>query len=60
MKNPAKVEPFTMAELMQTTADTFRAHELIEAFSTSRGIEVQNCSSFSLIDAYRRGHVHGY
>lgn len=54
MKNPEKIEPFTMAELMQTTADTFRAHEILNIFSNYKNIEIINASSFSMIDAYKR------
>lgn len=54
MKNPEKIEPFTMAELMQTTADTFKAHELINIFSKHNNVDIFNCSSYSLIDTYKR------
>lgn len=54
MKNPEKIHPFTMAELMQTTADTFRSHELVSYFAQHNGVKILNCSSFSMIDAYQR------
>jgi len=54
MKNPSKIKPFSMAELMQTTSDTFRAHELIQEFADEKNIDIVNSSSFSMIDAYRR------
>ncbi|EKO3877200.1 hypothetical protein P0F19_002412 [Vibrio metschnikovii] len=56
MKNPEKVEPFTMAEIMQTTADTFRAHEILNAFANYKNIEIINVSYFSMIDTYKRGN----
>jgi ABC-type bacteriocin/lantibiotic exporter with double-glycine peptidase domain len=54
MKNPQRVEPFTMTELMQTTTDTFEAHELLNAYAKKKNIIITNKSSYSLIDAYIR------
>ena len=54
MKNPQRVEPFTMTELMQTTTDTFQAHEFLEQYAKTKDINILNCSSYSLIDAYKR------
>lgn len=54
MKNPQKIEPFRMAEIMQTTADTFLSHDFLNEFASLNGIEIVNKSSFSMIDAYAR------
>jgi len=54
MKNPERIVPFTMTEIMQLTADTFNAHELLNKFAKKHNIDIVNCSSYSLIDAYRR------
>jgi len=45
---------FTMTELMQTTKDTFEAHELLELYASENNISITNKSSYSLIDAYKR------
>lgn len=54
MKNPDKVRPFRMFELMQLTADTFKAHYLLKKFAEKKQIKIINSSSFSLIDTYPR------
>lgn len=54
MKNPQRIEPFTMTELMQTTTDTFEAHELLNTYAKKMNIVITNKSSYSLIDAYVR------
>jgi len=54
MKNPQKIEPFSMYELMQTTADTFKSHDILNFYGQSKNIQILNGSSFSLIDAYKR------
>lgn len=54
MKNPDKVEPWRMSELMKLTSDTFYAHEIIKTYATKKGVYIQNASSYSLIDAYPR------
>lgn len=54
MKNPGKVEPWRMAELMKLTSDTFYAHEIISAYAINKGVVIENASSYSLIDAYPR------
>lgn len=54
MKNPERIEAFTMTELMQTTTDTFEAHELLELYANENNILITNKSSYSLIDAYDR------
>jgi len=54
MKNPEKIHPFSMSEIMQTTADSFRAHELLNHYAIEKNVEIENCSSFSFIDAYIR------
>jgi len=56
MKNPGKIEPWKMAELMKLTSDTFYAHEVINAYSIKKGIKIVNSSSYSLIDAYPRSN----
>ena len=54
MKDPQKTQPFSMSELMQITADTFRAHEILQKYAKSKNIEICNGSNYSLIDAYKR------
>lgn len=54
MKNPLRIEPFKMAEIMQTTADTFMSHDIIHEFARVNGVKIINKSSFSMIDAYSR------
>jgi len=54
MKNPERIEPFTMAEFMQTTTDTFTAHEILNRYAKENNILIVNKSSYSLIDAYTR------
>lgn len=53
-KNPEKVEPWRMAELLELSAHTFYAHETLNEYARSRGVSITNASSFSLIDAYPR------
>ena len=53
-KNPDKVEPWKMAELMKLTSDTFYAHEFMYKYAINKGIHIENASSHSLIDAYPR------
>jgi len=55
MKNPGKVEPFCMHEFMKLMAETFSAHNVLQDYAKSKGVEITNCSSYSLIDAYPRG-----
>lgn len=52
--NPQKVRKFTMYEIMDTTAKTFFAHEVLSKYAKKLGIEILNKSSSSLIDAYER------
>lgn len=54
MRNPDKIKPLRMAELMKLTADTFYAHEVINEYAVRKGIIIENASSYSLIDAYPR------
>lgn len=54
MKNPDKIEPWKMAELMKLTSDTFYAHEVINTYALKKGICIENASNYSLIDAYPR------
>lgn len=54
LKNPDKIEPWRMSELMKLTADTFYAHEIINAYALKKGICIENASNYSLIDAYPR------
>ncbi|WP_173290945.1 hypothetical protein [Thiosulfativibrio zosterae] len=54
MKNPSKLKPFTMLELMQTTVDTLMGHELNRQFAELKDCEIKNGSSYSLIDVYER------
>lgn len=53
-KNPEKVKKWRMAELLQTSADTFLAHEILAEYSKAKGVAIFNKSSQSLIDAYPR------
>lgn len=53
-KNPQKVEKFTMHEIMDITAKTFFAHEVLSGYAKKLDIKVLNKSSYSLIDAYER------
>lgn len=55
MKNPERIVPFTMTEIMETTTITFRAHEILNSYAKSKNITILNRSSYSLIDAYARG-----
>ena len=54
LKNPDKVEPWRMSELMKLTADTFYAHEILNTYVLKKGICIENASNYSLIDAYPR------
>jgi hypothetical protein len=54
MKNPGKIEPWSMAELMKLTSDTFYAHEILNSYALKKGVVIENASSYSLIDAYPR------
>lgn len=54
LKNPEKVEAFTMTEFMYLTFKTFQAHEILSNYAKSLNIKVLNCSKFSLIDSYSR------
>lgn len=47
----------SMAEQMQELADTHKAHDLINKFAMLKGVEIVNCSSYSLIDSYKRLNV---
>jgi hypothetical protein len=53
-KNPDKVEKWRMGELLELSADTFFAHEILADYAKSKGISIYNKSSQSLIDAYPR------
>ncbi|WP_286220279.1 hypothetical protein [Marinobacter apostichopi] len=53
-KNPDKVMKWRMAELLQLSADTFSAHELMSDYAKYKGVSILNKSSQSLIDAYPR------
>jgi len=53
-KNPGKVEPYRMSELLDTSAKTFYTHEVLYKYAMSKGIKIINHSRFSLIDAYPR------
>ncbi len=53
-QNPQKVKKFTMYEIMDTTAKTFFAHDVLSGYAKKLGIKVLNKSSYSLIDAYDR------
>lgn len=55
LKNPDKVEPFKMHEFLLLTAETFFAHQVLNEYAKSKSVEISNCSSYSLIDAYKRG-----
>lgn len=53
-QNPQKVKKFTMYGIMDTTAKTFFAHEVLSGYAKKLGIRVLNKSSYSLIDSYDR------
>lgn len=53
-KNPAKIEKWTMGEVLDLSANTFYAHETLYSYAASKGVKIYNCSDFSLIDAYPR------
>ena len=53
-QNPQKVKKFTMYGIMDTTAKTFFAHEVLSGYAKKLGITVLNKSSYSMIDAYDR------
>ncbi len=55
-KNPEKLEKWKMSELLDLSARTFKAHEVINTFAENRSVEVVNRSHYSLIDAYKRQH----
>lgn len=59
-KNPEKIEPWKMAELMKITSDTFYAHEVINEYANQKGTYIENASSYSLIDAYPRSKKNNY
>tara|TARA_Y100000766_G_C18912776_1_gene609303 strand:- start:4253 stop:5143 length:891 start_codon:yes stop_codon:yes gene_type:complete len=54
MKNPEKINPFTIFEIMDTCTKTFQAHDMLEFFASTNSIKIYNASSFSLIDSYER------
>lgn len=56
LKNPAKTEPWRMAELMKLTSDTFYAHEILNTYALKKGVHIENASNYSLIDAYPRSN----
>ncbi len=53
-QNPQKIKKFTMYSIMDTTAKTFFAHEVLSGYAKKNSIEILNKSSYSLIDAYHR------
>jgi hypothetical protein len=53
-KNPEKKDKLKMSELLEMSAITFRAHEIINEFAVERSVEIINRSNYSLIDAYKR------
>ncbi|MQX54353.1 hypothetical protein [Alcanivorax sediminis] len=53
-KNPEKVEKWRMSELLDISARTFYAHQMINEFSKRRSCSLINRSSYSLIDSYSR------
>ena len=54
LKNPEKVEPFTMTEFMHLTFKTFEAHKILSNYARSLNVKIINYSKFSLIDSYSR------
>lgn len=54
LKNPNKTEAFKMHEFLLLSAETFFAHQVLSEYAKSKKINIYNCSSYSLIDAYRR------
>ncbi len=53
-KNPSKVEKWRIAEILQLSANTFYAHDVMFKYAKTKKIKIYNASSFSLIDAYPR------
>lgn len=53
-KNPEKIESFRMSELLDLSARTFYAHEILNSYANDKGVKIINYSSFSLIDTYAR------
>ncbi len=48
-------KPTTMHEFLYLQAMTLKSHELLSEYAKSKGIEITNKSSYSIIDAYSRG-----
>lgn len=53
-KNPEKVENFRMSEILDLSAQTFYAHEILYSYARDKNIVIVNYSNYSLIDAYPR------
>lgn len=47
-------EPTTMHEFLYLQSMTLKSHELLNGYAKSKGIEITNKSSYSIIDAYSR------
>jgi hypothetical protein len=54
LKNPLKIEPFSMFELMELTTNTFFSHASMQLYAKQGYIQITNRSSYSLIDVYSR------
>lgn len=54
LKNPQKVDKWTMGELLESSAKTFICHEVLYNYGSDKNISITNLSSHSLIDAYPR------
>lgn len=48
-------QPITMYEFLTVQALALKSHELLAGYAKKQGIDIVNKSSYSLIDAYRRG-----
>ncbi|MDN3649309.1 hypothetical protein QWZ13_10325 [Reinekea marina] len=53
-KNPEKIHKWRMGELLELSANTFYAHEVIRDYAKTKDIAIYNGSDYSLIDAYPR------
>lgn len=57
MKNPCKIDPFTMFEILDTCSKTFYSHDMLYYFAKGKSCNIYNASSYSLIDSYPRVYL---